>query len=179
MSRITEDEPKVMSSRIQDNPEVMARFKKKRWLRICTECGEFLGTTAGWIVHMLYTHKEKEQEAEVVPNSMKQLISFRRNCHDDGSGDDRTPAPSAPSSIVFQVSSSQSQRSDDGSKDGIGPVLLLHPFLSKYLPVKVKVKGGMAGPNQVSNRIPGKDKDKEGDNWFHTVWTQLESEGRA
>ena len=173
-----QDDQYTLWSRIQNNPKLKVLFKKKGWLRIYTECGEFVGNTAGWIVHTLWTHMEKEQ-AEVEPNSTKQLILFRRNRHDDWSGDDRTPAPSAPSSIVArQVSSSESQKSDDGSKYGIGPELLLHPFLSQCLPVKVSVKGGMAGPNQVSSTIPGKDKEGDSsDDVFDTLWTQLESAG--
>ena len=68
-------------SHILEDPELMKLFKKKGWLRVCTVCGEFLGNTANWIVHMK-THMEMEP-AEVEPNTRKQQISFRQNRHDD------------------------------------------------------------------------------------------------
>ena len=72
-------------SRIIDNPKLKMLFKKKGWVRICTFCGEFVGNTAGWIVHTVWTHMEMEP-AEVEPNARKQQILFRQNRHDDGSG---------------------------------------------------------------------------------------------
>ena len=46
-------------SHILEDPELMKLFKKKGWLRVCTVCGEFLGNTANWILHMK-THMEME-----------------------------------------------------------------------------------------------------------------------
>ena len=68
-------------SHILEDPELMKLFKKKGWLRVCTVCGDFLGNTANWILHMK-THMEMEP-AEVEPNTRKQQISFRQNRHDD------------------------------------------------------------------------------------------------
>ena len=68
-------------SHILEDPELMKLFKKKGWLRVCTVCGEFLGNTANWILHMK-THLHVEP-AEVEPNTRKQQISFRQNRHDD------------------------------------------------------------------------------------------------
>ena len=71
-------------SHILEDPELKKLFKKKGWVRICSVCGEFLGNTANWILHMK-THLHVEP-AEVEPNTRKQQILFRQNCHDDGSG---------------------------------------------------------------------------------------------
>ena len=68
-------------SHILEDPELMKLFKKKGWLRKCTVCGDFLGNTANWILHMK-THLHVEP-AEVEPNTRKQQISFRQNRHDD------------------------------------------------------------------------------------------------
>ena len=46
-------------SHILDDPELKKLFKKKGWVRVCSVCGEFLGNTANWIVHMK-THMEME-----------------------------------------------------------------------------------------------------------------------
>ena len=46
-------------SHILDDPELKKLFKKKGWVRVCSVCGEFLGNTANWILHMK-THMEME-----------------------------------------------------------------------------------------------------------------------
>ena len=69
-------------SHILEDPELMKLFKKKGWLRKCTVCGDFLGNTANWILHMK-THNMEMEPAQVEPNTRKQQISFRQNRHDD------------------------------------------------------------------------------------------------
>ena len=65
-------------SHILEDPELRKLFQKNGWRRICNVCGDFLGNTANWIIHMK-THLHVEA-AEV---GRKQQISFCKNRHDE------------------------------------------------------------------------------------------------
>ena len=73
---------------LQEN-EVMATSEKKIGLgkkgrkphQICSQCGAFVGTTAGWIEHTFLAHKD-HKETGAVPKSTK-VNPFLSNRHDD------------------------------------------------------------------------------------------------
>ena len=46
--------------KLRNNEELRKLFKKKGWVRVCRECGEFVGNTANWIEHNIKTHIKKE-----------------------------------------------------------------------------------------------------------------------
>merc|ERR1712112_707262 len=41
---------------LRNNEELRKLFEKKGWVRVCRECGEFVGNTANWIEHTVKTH---------------------------------------------------------------------------------------------------------------------------
>ena len=45
---------------LRNNEELSKLFKKKGWVRVCRECGEFVGNTANWIEHTVKTHIKME-----------------------------------------------------------------------------------------------------------------------
>ena len=57
MSRLIEE--------LRNSEELRKLFKKKRWVRVCRECGEFLGNTANWIVHIKTVSHGRESVMEM------------------------------------------------------------------------------------------------------------------
>ena len=44
---------------------MMATSEKKIGHRVCTECGVFVGSTAGWINHTFLAHKDHKETGAV------------------------------------------------------------------------------------------------------------------
>ena len=69
---------------LRNNEELRKLFKKKGWVRICRECGEFVGNTANWIEHTVKTHIKTH--IKTVKTHIK-MEPARMNRLDDESGE--------------------------------------------------------------------------------------------
>ena len=85
MSRIMDE--------LRNSEELRKLFKKKGWVRVCRECGEFVGNTANWIEHTVKTHikthiKTVKTHINMEPARMNCDVRGERDVEDKGvSGD--------------------------------------------------------------------------------------------